>query len=136
MKVHKTSEQIEQEQIEKATAIQDMVENHPGWKALVDVIENVIEREKEALAGQAIDNSYYKKIGFTQMYLYCKEIPNFIKDKVIRRYLMTQGRMLGAKTFLNSPKLFFDGLMKAKQRAMKDEIDNISEKEYNEKNLR
>jgi len=108
----KTQEQHDQEVIMKAVAIQEMVQNSPGWKYLVEAVVGVLEREKEGLANQKLDDSYYKKIGFLQFMNYCKEIPNVIKDKKIRNYLLTQGRVLGAKSFLNAPKFFVEGIMK------------------------
>lgn len=121
--MEKSQEQLEAEMIEKAIAVEDMVNNHPGWKHLVEIVESICNREREALSGQPLDNSYYKRIGFIQMYKYCSEIPGVLKDKAVRNYLLSQGKFLGAKTFLNAPKMFIEGIMKGheQRKAFRDE---------------
>lgn len=104
-------ELADKEIIEKAAIIEDMV-NHPGWKLLGEMIEGVLQREVQALTGQKLDDMYYRKIGFLQMYKFCKEIPDVIKDKSVRKFLLHQGRALGARTFQNPAKHFFEGIMK------------------------
>lgn len=101
------TEQQVREAAHKAEVIQSLV-NHEGWKLLTDLIDKVIAKEVEGLAGQDLDPKYYKKIGFLQSIVYFQALPNIIKDKKIREYLLMQGRLIGFRWAQKSPKHFFE----------------------------
>lgn len=133
-------EEVQKKIVEKALAIKEMT-SHPGWAYLMDACQGLINQEMRALTNQTLDNSYYKKIGFIQMYKYCKEIPSVIKDKEIRDYLLHQGRCLGADTFGRSPLKFIEGLQNG-NKIIRDFFDKsqmeLKQKEkqkYHEDNL-
>ncbi len=94
-----------QRTIEKAERLEALAKKD-GWKDFVEVVDQLIQAETIALAGQKLDESYYKKIGFLQYLLAIKEIPSIIKDKETREYLLHQGRLLGAQTIKQVPFLF------------------------------
>ena len=127
-------------QLEEAAQIEELV-NHPGWKILGQIIESFLQREIQALTGQPLDNHYYKKIGFLQMYKFCKEIPGVVKDPEIRDYLLHQGRAIGARTFQNPAKFFFEGIMKNSKiiqdylRGNQTQLVAEKQREFHESNL-
>lgn len=91
--------------IEKAEVIEAGVKSE-FWKVLTEVLETLIANEMKTLRGQKPDEVYYRKIGFTQMAMFIKAIPTFVKDEKTRKYLLSQGRMSALETFLNLPNLF------------------------------
>jgi hypothetical protein len=64
-----------------------------GWKEYQQLIDDLITQEFAGLSGQKLDHQYYQKIGFLQMMQFIREIPNVVKDKKVREYLLHQGRM-------------------------------------------
>lgn len=91
--------------IEKAEIIEAGVKSE-FWKVLSEVLETLINNEMKTLRGQKTDESYYRKVGFTQMALFIKAIPSFVKDEKTRKFLLSQGRVSALETFLNLPNLF------------------------------
>lgn len=104
----KSKEDVAREALVKAEALEDLVK-HPGWKILEETAKGLIGDEIGNLAGQKLDPSYYKKIGFLQALNFIKSIDSVIKDKEVRNYLLSQGRILGYQTFLKIPQYFFEG---------------------------
>lgn len=101
--------------IEKAQHIEELVK-HPGWADLMELINTLMEQERNALAGQKLDNSYYKKIGFLQMTKYFQALPTLIADEGVREYLLHQGRLMALELLQKLPQYSFDGRQFAEQQ--------------------
>lgn len=101
-------EDVARESLRKAEIVEDLVK-HPGWQIVQEVVSKLMTSEISHLSGQKLDSSYYKKIGFLQSLNYLKAIDSVIKDKEVREFLLSQGRLLGYETFLKIPQYFFEG---------------------------
>lgn len=69
-----------------------------GWKEYIGVIDRLLTQEMKALRGQKMDHLYYKRIGFLQMMYFIKAIPDLVKEKKVREYLLHQGRAKALET--------------------------------------
>ena len=97
-----------QDVIRKAAVIEEGVKTE-FWKLLMEVVGSIIERERASLATAKLDGGYLKKIGFLQAFAYFRELSNILKDRKVREYLLTQGRVSGLETAQKLPQYFFDG---------------------------
>lgn len=102
----------------KAAAIEEMVKSE-GWKIIIEFVNRLYEQEIRALAGQSLDNKYYKKIGFAQVFKYLVTITGVVKDKSVREYLEHQGRAIALDTFRKMPQYFFEGRMQSREQMSK-----------------
>jgi hypothetical protein len=98
-----------------------------GWQDYVQLIDQVLQQEMQSLAGQALDNSYYKKIGFLQMLGYIKELPTLVKDKKVREYLLHQGRAKACDVAMGLPALYRKHKMIALQKLQQMLSGQVSE---------
>ena len=104
----KTTEEQVQDALQKAQEIEQLV-NSPGWKHLMSLIDHLVTKETAALATGELDDKYLKKIGFVQSVVYFQALPTILKDKKMRDYILTQGRVAGFRWLQKAPQLFFDG---------------------------
>lgn len=128
-----------QEAIVKAEKVERLV-RHEGWPILMETVKGLIAREVQALANkQPLDHSYYRRLGFLQVMKWFEEMPNLIKDKKIREFLMHQGRASGFQRFIEMPQFFFEGRSIGKQvldrllggkPLTQEEIKTFHEKEF------
>lgn len=91
--------------VEKADRILQLM-NHPGWKDFTEVLDLLLAQEMAHLAGQPLDHTYFRKIGFLKSTAYVKALDSVLKDKNQREYLMSQGRYKGWETIKNIPHLY------------------------------
>jgi len=141
MKTAQAEARTDQQVLEIAMAIDEMAQSR-GWQELCKIWQSLLDQEMLQLSGQKTDGSYYKKIGFLQMYKFCKDIPNIIKDKKIRDYLLSQGRVRALTAAVRTPMFFFEGIMKGQQN-IKDWLDQTKQKdaakdrrEFHQENLK
>lgn len=106
--MNQEQERLAHESIARAEAMEELVKTQ-GWKYLMEVVQSLMAKEVGALGGQPIEASYYRRIGFVQMLKFICEIPDLLKDKKVREFLLHQGRVKGCEMFAQLPQLFFDG---------------------------
>jgi len=126
--------------IEKGATIEDMVKNHPGWKLLMEMWENLISIQYRRLAGQKPDEGYVKLIGFLERASAIRVMPKIVKNAEMVEYLMTQGRIAADITLQKAPQYFFDARIQA-QGAGATLMDNVDQaikeqKEFHQRQLR
>jgi len=134
----KQNETVTDKQLIEATRKAEVIErliDSEGWKLVVELIDKLIAKEAEGLAGQNIDANYYKKIGFLQSIVYFKELPGIVKDKKVREFILHQGRLIGFRWAQKSPKHFFEAGAAAQrflEQNAKNQDKGLQLKEKNE----
>lgn len=91
--------------IEKAEKLESLTK-HPAWPVYVELLDDLLKKELEALAGVKLDENYLRKIGFVQETAFIRAIPKLIKDKDTRNFLLTQGRAKAIETMKTLPFLY------------------------------
>jgi hypothetical protein len=122
------------EAVRKAAAVEETV-NTEGWKCIMEMIMGVLEKEVLALTGQALDYTYYRKVGMIQALKYITELDSLVKNTEVREYLLHQGRALGLEVLKKSPQFFFDGRQQGRAMIEKINGDNnldLTKKKFTE----
>src|SRR5258708_3029835 len=104
--------------IEKAEQLQSLTQ-HPAWKVYVGLLDQLLQKELAALAGQVLDHNYYRKIGFVQETAFIRSIPTLIKNREIREFLLGQGRAKAIETMKGLPFIYSKYKQAAKEQLLK-----------------
>lgn len=91
--------------IEKADRLLALTKKE-GWNDFVEILDILLSQEIRGLAGQDIDKSYYRKIGFLKMTAFIRALPGILQDKKVCEFLTHQGQAKAIETIKGIPFLY------------------------------